>query len=99
MVDFKVTLVTESDRSSVAEHLSKAFLLNEPTLSYMGVGADPSLLKMFVDLIDHGISLKAVNECGEIVGVFLSEVIDKVIILQSNRYFAEFSFSIVCVLI
>lgn len=84
MGEYKVTLITESDRSSVAEHLSNTYLLDEPTLSYLGVGADPGLLKTCVDSIDQGISLKAVNENGEIVGVFLSEFIEKVISLQSK---------------
>lgn len=79
MSEFAVTLLTKSDGPAVAKHLSKAFCLDEPILNHLGVGVDPSFLKMCVELIDQGISLKAINANGEIAGVFLSELKEKVI--------------------
>lgn len=82
MSEVKVTLITKIDGPAVAEHLSKAFCQDEPIHQHFAIGVEPSFLEMCADLIDQGISLKAVNENGEIVGVFLSEFIEKVIILQ-----------------
>lgn len=84
MSEFEITLITKTDGPAVAEHLSKAFCRDEPIHHHFSIGAEPSFLEMCTDLIDQGISLKAVNKNGEIVGVFLSEYIEKVIIVQSK---------------
>lgn len=91
MSEFKVTLLTKSDGPAVAEHLSNAFCLDEPILNYLGVGVDPNFLAMCIGLIDQGISLKAINENGDIVGVFLSEFKEKVNNIEKKRNDRKFA--------
>lgn len=79
---FTVALLTKSDGPAVVKHLSKTFCYDEPVLSHLNIGAHPSFLRMCVDLIDHGLSYKAVNENGEIGGVFLAELHTRVITIR-----------------
>lgn len=73
MNDIKVEIITPADTAAVVDHLSRHFCLDEPILNSLDLDPDLGFLQMCSGMIKHGISLKAVNENGEIVGLFLSE--------------------------
>lgn len=79
MTAIEVAILTKDDATAAAVHLAKFFCLDEPMLKVLNIGADPGFLAMCTGMIDQGVSLKAVNEQGDIVGVFLSEIKQKTV--------------------
>lgn len=74
MGDISVLELTKDDGPAVAEHLQHNFCVHEPILNYLKVGIDQNFLKMCVSLIDQGLSLKAIDENGQIAGIFIAEL-------------------------
>lgn len=77
MSEIIIESLTKDDAPHVIDHLSRFFWLDEPMLRYINVDIDKDFLKMCIELIDHGVSLKAVNVNGDMVGIFLSELVDR----------------------
>lgn len=74
MSEIKVEIMCQDDVPAVVEHLHKFFCLDEPILRSLELAPSPHFHEMCTKLIVDDISLKAVNEQGKIVGIFLSEI-------------------------
>lgn len=77
MSEIIIKSLTKDDAPQVIDHLSRFFWLDEPMLRHVNVDMDDDFLQMCIGLIDHGVSLKAVNVNGDMVGIFLSELVDR----------------------
>lgn len=91
MGDFKISLVTKEDEPAALEHLRENFCKDEPILNYLKPKDPTESFDSFLDVIRDGISLKAVDKNGKIVGLFLNKLIKK-----NVRFFSRF-ISCVCV--
>lgn len=75
----RIETLTKDDAAEVVSHLSKFFCLDEPILCHLKLGVDKNFLEGCVAMIDGGVSIKAINADGKIVGIFLSEIKRKLV--------------------
>lgn len=77
MTELEIRIISEDDEPAVIELLRSSFYVDEPMFRANGWVLDEHFIRDDVDMIGFGISLKAVDGEGKIVGILLSEIIER----------------------
>lgn len=78
MSKINVKIVIQDDAPAVMEHLGEFFCLDEPILK---LTPNAKFLSMCCDMINDNISLKAVDDQGNIFGLLLSEIKCRIVVI------------------
>lgn len=77
MEEFKIGLIANEDEQAVLVHLKNNFCKDEPILNYVKLQNPTECDELFLDVIRDGVSLKATDKDGKIVGVYLNRLVEK----------------------
>lgn len=81
MSKINVKIVIQDDAPAVMEHLGEFFCLDEPILRSLKLTPNAKFLSMCCDMINDNISLKAVDDQGNIIGLLLSEIKRRIVVI------------------
>lgn len=96
MAEFQVQVLTEADKPAVIEHLRAVFCVHEPIFLSHSISPDEHFMEANTAMIDSGISLKAVNADGKVIGLLLSAINErKTVSCASSLRVSVFQFFIV----
>lgn len=77
MCDITIEILTDAGRKAVGQHLIDVFCVDEPMFRSNNWIANDRFIKSDSAMIDSGISLKAVNGDGQIVGIVLADIMER----------------------
>lgn len=71
MTNIKIDYLTEADEVEALKHMREQFSIDEPLISSIQFEDVSECDDLYIDLFKNGLCIKAVNEEGKIIGLFL----------------------------